>query len=63
MRREVGAPRSRASTIWLAAQMRTSASQMVASPCSGTASTRIVTAPERKSIGLRRLDLASEKKG
>jgi hypothetical protein len=41
IRREVRTPESRASTIWLAAQISTSASQMVAMPCSGTASTRM----------------------
>ncbi|MOA44215.1 hypothetical protein D3C78_1664540 [compost metagenome] len=49
--------------IWLAAQMRMSASQIVAMPCSAVPSTRIVTSPERKSIGVVRLDLASEKNG
>jgi hypothetical protein len=36
-KREVLKPRFSASTIWLAAQISTSASQMVAMPCSGTA--------------------------
>ena len=41
IRREVFRPASRASTICEAAQIRTSASQIVAMPCSGTASTRM----------------------
>ena len=44
-------PASRALTICEAAQISTSASQMVAMPCSGTASTGIVIAPALKSIG------------
>src|SRR3546814_879262 len=63
MRREVGSPASCASTIWLAAQIRISASQMVAIPCSGVASTWIETSPMRNRIGATRLLLASEKKG
>jgi hypothetical protein len=35
MRRDVRKPASRASTIWLAAEISTSASQLVAMPCSG----------------------------
>jgi len=63
VRREVRSPASRASTRWLATQMSTSASQIVAMPCSGTASTRIVTPPMRKSIGVVRRDLMRLKKG
>jgi hypothetical protein len=51
IRRDVRKPLSRASTIWLAAQIRMSASQIVAMPCSGTASTRMAISPVRKSIG------------
>ena len=54
-------PRSRASTIWLAAQISTSASQIVAMPCSAVASTRIDTSPMRKSIGVTRRTLARER--
>src|ERR1700721_1088786 len=61
IRRDVFRPASRASTICEAAQIRTSASQIVAMPCSGTASTRMVTNPARKSIGVTRLDFAKEK--
>ena len=39
-------PASRASTIWLAAQIRMSASQIVAMPCSCVPSTRMVTSPD-----------------
>jgi uncharacterized membrane protein YfcA len=56
-------PASRASTICDAAQIRTCASQIVAMPCSGTGSTRMVTVPARKSIGATRLDFAREKNG
>src|SRR3546814_9100424 len=63
MSREVGRPASRASTSWLAAQIRMSASQMVARPCSGTSSTEIRVSPIRKSIGAIRRDLARLKKG
>ena len=63
IRREVRKPASRAWTIWEAAQISTSASQMVAMPFSGTASTRIAIEPALKSIGARRFDLASEKNG
>jgi hypothetical protein len=63
IRREVRKPVSRAWTICEAAQIRTSASQMVAMPCSGTASTRMAIEPALKSIGARRFDLASEKNG
>ena len=63
IRRDVRSPASRALTIWLAAQIRISASQIVAMPCSGIASTPIVTSPARKSIGVMRLDLAREKNG
>jgi hypothetical protein len=56
-------PASRASTIWLAAQIRMSASQIVAMPCSCVPSTRIVTPLARKSIGATRRDFASEKNG
>jgi hypothetical protein len=63
IRREVLRPASRALTICEAAQIRTSASQMVAMPCSDAATTRIETAPARKSIGSRRFDFASEKNG
>src|SRR3546814_10250275 len=55
-------PASRASTIWLAAQIRMSASQIVAMPCSCVPSTRMVMLPLRKSIGAVRRDFASEKR-
>ena len=56
-------PRQRASTIWLAAQISTSASQIVAMPCSGTASTRMAISFIRKSIGVVRWVLARLKNG
>ena len=52
IRREVRKPRSRASTVCDAAQIKTSASQIVAMPCS-CASTGVVASPMRKSIGRR----------
>ena len=61
--RDGWSPTSRASTICEAAQMRMSASHIVAMPCSGTASTRILTEPALKSIGASRFDLAREKNG
>ena len=63
IRRDVRRPASRASTIWLAAQISTSASQMVAMPCSGTASTRMAISFIRKSIGVVRCVLARLKNG
>ena len=63
MRREVGRPASRACTSWLVVQMRTSASQMLAMPCSIVPSTCTRTSPDLKAIGAMRFDLASEKKG
>jgi hypothetical protein len=44
-------------TIWLAAQIRTSASHMVARPCSRAPSTVCETPPASKRIGAVRLDL------
>ncbi|MNH47555.1 hypothetical protein D3C79_1108520 [compost metagenome] len=49
--------------IWLAAQIRMSASQIVAMPCLVAPSTRMLTSPLRKAMGVVRLDLASEKNG
>ena len=63
MSRDERSPASRASTIWLAAQIRMSASHIVARPCSAVPSTRTVTLLVRKSIGTVRLVLASEKNG
>ena len=57
--RDVGMPASRASTSWVAAQIRISASHTVAMPCWAEPSTRTVTPPERKSIGTVRFDFAS----
>src|SRR3546814_8585135 len=56
-------PASRASTICEAAQIKTSASHIVAMPCSCVPSTRMVMLPLRKSIGAVRRDFASEKNG
>jgi hypothetical protein len=56
-------PASRASTICEAAQISTSASHIVAMPCSCVPSTRMVMPPARKSIGAVRRDFASEKNG
>ena len=56
-------PASRASTICEAAQIRTSASHIVAMPCSAVPSTRMVMFPLRKSIGAVRRDFANEKNG
>jgi hypothetical protein len=61
--REERRPASRASMIWLAAQIKISASQIVAMPCSIVPSTRTVTLRVRKSMGVVRLLLESEKKG
>src|SRR3546814_2208300 len=55
-------PASRASTICEAAQIKTSASHIVAMPCSCVPSTRMVMLPLRKSIGAVRRDFASEKR-
>ena len=49
-------------TIWLAAQISTSASQMVAMPCSRTPSTVSEMPPASKRIGTMRGDLARLKK-
>ena len=63
IRREGAMPSFFAWMIWLAAQISTSASQMVAMPCSGTPSTVSEMPPASKRIGTMRGDLASEKKG
>jgi hypothetical protein len=63
IRGEVLRPASRALTVCETAQIRTSASQIVAMPCSDVASIRIETVPARKSIGVSRFDFASEKNG
>ena len=56
-------PASFASTICEAAHISTSASHIVAMPCSAVPSTRMVMLPARKSIGTVRRDFASEKNG
>src|SRR3546814_17510779 len=61
IRREVVKPASFASTIWLAAQIRMSAFQIVAMPCSAVPSTRMAILPLRKSIGAMRRDFADRK--
>src|SRR3546814_18159250 len=63
MRREVGRPASRACIHCDAAQISTSASQIVAMPCAAVPSTRTVTPPLRKSIGAVRRDLPRAKNG
>ncbi|MNT85920.1 hypothetical protein D3C72_2261450 [compost metagenome] len=63
IKRDGDRPASRAATIWLAAQISTSASQIVAMPCSRVPSTRTVTPLDWKSIGVVRRDLPSEKNG